>query len=250
MELTFRFKGWRATMLSCFSCCLPRQETTDRSSKTTENEEKKNRRTSASGHAHILSFKSDSAKKRFIAEEVAKVGKAAVPAQAFSFHDLSDATQNFNPDNLIGEGGFGCVYSGHFKSLNQYLKKSTSQFFQTNNKADKAEIFQIPRNSLQKSQLPKVLATCFLKKSHAQPLLKDKKKFPLIADPLLGDNYPLKSLHQALAIAAMCLQEEASVRPLMSDVVAALEFLCTGKRPEDEDGVEEKIMKTLSKKVD
>lgn len=34
-----------------------------------------------------------------------------------------------------------------------------------------------------------------------------------------------KSLYQALAIAAMCLQEEADTRPLMTDVVTALEFL-------------------------
>lgn len=46
-----------------------------------------------------------------------------------------------------------------------------------------------------------------------------------MADPLLEGNYPEKSLYQALAIAAMCLQEEASSRPLITDVVTALEFL-------------------------
>lgn len=46
-----------------------------------------------------------------------------------------------------------------------------------------------------------------------------------MADPLLEGNYPLKGLYQALAVAAMCLQEEASNRPLISDVVTALEYL-------------------------
>ncbi|XP_057809830.1 probable serine/threonine-protein kinase PBL23 isoform X2 [Salvia miltiorrhiza] len=59
----------------------------------------------------------------------------------------------------------------------------------------------------------------------AQPLFKDKKKFHTMADPLLEGNYPEKSLYQALAIAAMCLQEDAASRPLISDVVTALEFL-------------------------
>ncbi|KAL6200996.1 hypothetical protein ACLB2K_024711 [Fragaria x ananassa] len=59
----------------------------------------------------------------------------------------------------------------------------------------------------------------------AQPLLRDRSKFSLIADPLLKGNYPVKGLHQALAIAAMCLHEEADCRPTMSDVVLALEHL-------------------------
>ncbi|PRQ28498.1 putative protein kinase RLK-Pelle-RLCK-VIIa-1 family [Rosa chinensis] len=61
--------------------------------------------------------------------------------------------------------------------------------------------------------------------SWAQPLLKDRSKFSLIADPLLRGNFPVKGLHQALAIAAMCLNEEADCRPVMSDVVLALEHL-------------------------
>ncbi|GAB2284670.1 Probable serine/threonine-protein kinase pbl23 [Dionaea muscipula] len=63
----------------------------------------------------------------------------------------------------------------------------------------------------------------------AQPLFKDKSKFTLMADPLLEGNYPIKGLYQALAVAAMCLQEEASTRPLISDVVTALEYLSSNK---------------------
>ncbi|KAK2973020.1 hypothetical protein RJ640_005563 [Escallonia rubra] len=59
----------------------------------------------------------------------------------------------------------------------------------------------------------------------AQPLFKDRRKFTMMADPLLEGKYPLKCLYQALAVAAMCLQEEASTRPLISDVVTALEYL-------------------------
>lgn len=61
----------------------------------------------------------------------------------------------------------------------------------------------------------------------AQPFFRDPKKFPDLADPLLKGQYPEKDLNQAVAIAAMCLQEEASVRPLISDVVVTLSFLST-----------------------
>jgi hypothetical protein len=59
----------------------------------------------------------------------------------------------------------------------------------------------------------------------AQPLLKDRSKFSSMADPLLRGNFPVKGLHQALAIAAMCLHQEADCRPTMADVVLALEHL-------------------------
>jgi len=61
----------------------------------------------------------------------------------------------------------------------------------------------------------------------AGPLFKDRIQFTKMADPLLEGNYPQKCLYQALAIAAICLQEEADTRPLMADVVTALEFLST-----------------------
>ncbi|XP_030540738.1 probable serine/threonine-protein kinase PBL25 [Rhodamnia argentea] len=59
----------------------------------------------------------------------------------------------------------------------------------------------------------------------AQPKFRDPRLFPDMADPLLHKRFPEKALNQAVAIAAMCLQEEASVRPLMSDVVTTLSFL-------------------------
>ncbi|KAL8103946.1 putative serine/threonine-protein kinase PBL23 [Apium graveolens] len=59
----------------------------------------------------------------------------------------------------------------------------------------------------------------------AHPIFNDRKKFHLMADPLLEDKYPIKGLYQAIAVAAMCLQEEASTRPLISDIATALEYL-------------------------
>ncbi|KAL2336724.1 hypothetical protein Fmac_011170 [Flemingia macrophylla] len=72
--------------------------------------------------------------------------------------------------------------------------------------------------------------------SWAYPVFKDPNKYQELADPLLEGNFPIKSLHQAVAVAAMCLNEEPSVRPLISDVVTALSFL--GTTPGSQDFIE------------
>ncbi|GMN25936.1 hypothetical protein TIFTF001_001132 [Ficus carica] len=63
--------------------------------------------------------------------------------------------------------------------------------------------------------------------SWAQPFFRDPKRFPDLADPLLNGQFPEKDLNQIVAIAAMCLQDEPSARPLISDVVTTLSFLST-----------------------
>ncbi|CDY13906.1 BnaC09g39200D [Brassica napus] len=61
----------------------------------------------------------------------------------------------------------------------------------------------------------------------ARPLFKDRRKFPKMADPSLQGRYPMRGLYQALAVAAMCLQEQAATRPLIGDVVTALTYLAS-----------------------
>lgn len=69
----------------------------------------------------------------------------------------------------------------------------------------------------------------------ARPLFKDRKKFSEMADPKLKGLYPMRGLYQALAVAAMCVQEQATLRPLISDVVTALSYLASQTyKPEPE----------------
>ena len=72
-------------------------------------------------------------------------------------------------------------------------------------------------------------------------MFKDRDQFQKMADPRLEGNYPKKGLYQALAIAAMCLQEDDSARPAMSEVVSALAFLSSNKSPKagDEENEED-----------
>ena len=59
----------------------------------------------------------------------------------------------------------------------------------------------------------------------AEPIFKDPNSFPQLADPNLQGNYPGRGLNQAVGIAMMCLQEDPTVRPMISDVVSALSIL-------------------------
>ncbi|XP_042512501.1 probable serine/threonine-protein kinase PBL7 [Macadamia integrifolia] len=61
----------------------------------------------------------------------------------------------------------------------------------------------------------------------ARPLFKDRRKFPQIADPMLQGQYPVRGLYQALAVAAMCVQEQPTMRPVIADVVTALSYLAS-----------------------
>uniref|UniRef100_A0A7N0TAM2 Protein kinase domain-containing protein n=1 Tax=Kalanchoe fedtschenkoi TaxID=63787 RepID=A0A7N0TAM2_KALFE len=63
----------------------------------------------------------------------------------------------------------------------------------------------------------------------ARPLFKDRTKFFLMADPQLEGQYPRKSLFQALAISAMCIHEQPTSRPAISEVVVALNCLANPK---------------------
>lgn len=59
----------------------------------------------------------------------------------------------------------------------------------------------------------------------SRPFLKDQKKFRQMVDPRLQGCYPRRCLNYAVAITSMCLNEQAHFRPLIGDVVVALEYL-------------------------
>lgn len=63
--------------------------------------------------------------------------------------------------------------------------------------------------------------------SWARPMFNDRRKLPKVADPNLQGRYPMRGLYQALAVASMCIQEEAASRPLIADVVTALSYLAS-----------------------
>ncbi|OAY28528.1 probable serine/threonine-protein kinase PBL23 [Manihot esculenta] len=365
--------------MSCFACCRSDQKISRKSLKRSIKKYAEAKHLSSFAS---LSFKSDSSRRRYITEEIKKMGKGTITAEIFAFRELSNATKNFNPENLLGEGGFGRVYKGQIERTKKVVavKQLDRNGFQGNReflvevlmlsllhhpnlvnlvgycadgdqrllvydymssgsledhlldlapgkvpldwktrmqiacgaakgleylheKANPAVIYRDFKASnilLDENFNPKLSDFGLAKlgptgdKTHvstrvmgtygycapeyaltgqlttksdvysfgvvllelitgkrvidnsrpteeqnlvvwATPLFKDRRKFVLMADPSLEGKYPLKGLHQALAIAAMCLQEEAEIRPLMSDVVTALEYLAVKKGDGDED---------------
>ncbi|WOL04895.1 serine/threonine-protein kinase CDL1-like [Canna indica] len=326
-----------------------------------------------------ISFRSDSGKHRFVAEEILRIGSENIAARVFTYRELATATRNFNSDNLLGEGGFGKVYKGKLKGSDEIVAvKQLDRKGYQGNREFLVEVLMLSllhhpnlvkllgycaegdqrllvyecmsRGSLEDHLLdllpddkpldwhtrmkiaagaakgleylhdianppviyrdfkasnilldenynaklsdfglakvgpigdsshvstrvmgtygycaPEYALTGQLTKMSdvysfgvvflelitgrraidttrpkreqllvlwAEPFLRDKRKYVALADPLLEGKYPIKGLYQALAVAAMCLQEEATTRPLISDVLTALEYLANPKNDE------------------
>ena len=67
----------------------------------------------------------------------------------------------------------------------------------------------------------------FFEFMQSRPFLKDRKKFVQLVDPLLQGCFSARSVHHVVAVTAMCLQEQANFRPLIGDIVVALEYLAS-----------------------
>ncbi|KAB2605912.1 serine/threonine-protein kinase PBS1-like [Pyrus ussuriensis x Pyrus communis] len=366
--------------MSCFQCCMSEEKITRKSLKKSIKEYHDTKTLASFAN---ISFKTDSSRRKYIAEEIAKVGKGNISAQIFAFRELCVATNNFHPDKLIGEGGFGRVYKGRLDGTEQVVavKQLDRNGFQGNREflvevlilsllhhpylvnlvgycADGDQrilVYEYMANGSLEDHLldlapgkkpldwnirmkiaagaakgleylheqanPPVIYRDFKAsnilldenfnpklsdfglaklgptggKTHvstrvmgtygycapeyaltgqlttksdiysfgvvfleiitgrrvidnnrpteeqnlvtwAQPLFKDRRKFTLMVDPLLEGKYHIKGLYQALAVAAMCLQEEAATRPLISDVVTALEYLAVDGEADDANG--------------
>ncbi|CAN4123104.1 unnamed protein product [Withania somnifera] len=70
----------------------------------------------------------------------------------------------------------------------------------------------------------------------SRPFLKDRRKFVHMVDPLLNGQFSVRSLHHAVAITAMCIQEQANFRPIISDIVVALDYLVSQAESSDSQG--------------
>lgn len=56
-----------------------------------------------------------------IAEDILKYDHVKIVPQVYTFRELAAATQNFHPNLLVGEGGFGRVYKGQITRTNEVL---------------------------------------------------------------------------------------------------------------------------------
>jgi hypothetical protein len=81
-----------------------------------------------------ISSKSDVTRHVYAAEEILRITTQNIPSQVLSFKELSDATDKFSCNNLVGEGGFGMVYRGYLKDTKEVIavKQLDKEGFQGN----------------------------------------------------------------------------------------------------------------------
>lgn len=61
----------------------------------------------------------------------------------------------------------------------------------------------------------------------SRPFLKDKRRFPQLADPILQGCYCLRPLYQLAIITSMCLRDQPHMRPSMHEVLIALDHVAS-----------------------
>ncbi|KAL0719747.1 hypothetical protein Bca4012_069071 [Brassica carinata] len=162
----------------------------------------------------------------------------------FSVTDLKAATKNFSRSVMIGEGGFGCVFRGTVRDLEdpsikievavkqlgkRGLQASTMgyaapEYIKTGRLTSKSDVWgygvfiyelitgrrPVDRNKPNGEQ--KLL-------EWVRPYLSDTKKFKLILDPRLEGKYTLKSVQKLSVVANRCLVRNPKARPKMSEVL-------------------------------
>ncbi|CAI9092693.1 OLC1v1028010C1 [Oldenlandia corymbosa var. corymbosa] len=136
-------------------------------------------------------------------------------AKSFSFSELKNATRNFRPDSLLGEGGFGYVFKGWIDEITLTPAKPGSGMVIAVKKL-KPEGFQGHKEWLNLVDW-------------AKPYLGDKRKLFRIMDTKLEGQYPQKGAFTAANLASQCINTDPKLRPRMSDVLAALEDLPSPK---------------------
>ncbi|KAF2318612.1 hypothetical protein GH714_009367 [Hevea brasiliensis] len=163
-------------------------------------------------------------------ETCTKGGSENIAVHTFTFRELAAATKNFRADCLLGEGGFGRVYKGRLESTDQVVAiKQLDRNGLQGNREFLVEVLML--SLLHHPNLVNLIGYCADgdQRLLARPLFKDRRKFAQMADPLLQGQYPMRGLYQALAVAAMCVQEQPNMRPLIADVVTALTYLASQK---------------------
>nr|GLL42779.1 serine/threonine-protein kinase At3g07070-like isoform X1 [Ipomoea trifida] len=163
-------------------------------------------------------------------------GNSNIAAQTFTFRELAAATNNFRQECLIGEGGFGHVYKGRLEKTGQIVAvKQLDRNGLQGNKEFLVEVFML--SLLHHQHLVNLIGYCADgdQRLLAHPIFKDQSRVFELLDPKLKGKAPEKSFKQAVAVAAICLEEDPEVRPLMTDVVSALSFLSEGLQEKGSD---------------
>ncbi|KAL8137694.1 hypothetical protein V2J09_003695 [Rumex salicifolius] len=139
----------------------------------------------------------------------------------YKYKELQAATDDFGPENKIGQGGFGSVYRGTLRNgkiaaikvLSAESKQGVNEFL--------AEIKAIA--CIQHENLVKLYGCCV---EGNQRILAweyyDENELVLLVDYALDGMYDPEQATSVLKIALLCTQDDPKLRPSMSTVVKML----------------------------
>ncbi|KAK4424122.1 putative receptor-like protein kinase [Sesamum alatum] len=139
----------------------------------------------------------------------------------FSFAELQEATNNWDPTAIIGVGGFGNVYLGHIDDgVKVAVKRGNPQSEQGINE------FQTEIQMLSKLRHPINPSLPREQVNLAEWAMQWKRKGLLdkIIDPTLADHINPDSMKKFAEAAEKCLAEYGVDRPTMGDVLWNLEY--------------------------
>ncbi|KAE9456275.1 hypothetical protein C3L33_11843, partial [Rhododendron williamsianum] len=163
----------------------------------------------------------------------------------FTLRQIKAATNNFDPANKIGEGGFGPVYKGVMSDGAVIAVKQLSSKSNQGNREFVNEIGMI--SALQHPHLVKLYGCCIegnqllliyeymennclarglfecLALLHMALVLKQKGNLMELVDPKLGSDFNKIEVTGMINVALMCTNVSPAVRPAMSSVVSMLE---------------------------
>ncbi|KAK5825716.1 hypothetical protein PVK06_020575 [Gossypium arboreum] len=164
--------------------------------------------------------------------------------QVLDFENLAAATNNFDPANKLGKGGFGVVYKGKFQDGQEVAVKRLSRASRQGIEEFTNEATVI--SQLQHRNLVRLLGSCidgeekmlvyeympnksldiFLFDSHNAKLLDWRKRFNIIEgisrDPAVSDSSFDGEILKCIHVGLLCMQNFATDRPTMSTVTSML----------------------------
>ncbi|KAF9683718.1 hypothetical protein SADUNF_Sadunf04G0043400 [Salix dunnii] len=142
---------------------------------------------------------------------------------SFTLRQLSAATNNFDPANKIGEGGFGSVYKGELSD--GYMAPEYALWGYLTEKADVYSFgvvaLEIVSGRSNSSYNPTDENVCLLDRAF---VLQKRGNLMEIVDPKLGsDEFNKVEAEKVIKVALLCTIASPTLRPTMPEVVNMLE---------------------------
>ncbi|KAF9666675.1 hypothetical protein SADUNF_Sadunf16G0253400 [Salix dunnii] len=139
----------------------------------------------------------------------------------FTLRQIKHATNNFDPANRIGEGGFGPVYKGVLSDGPVIAVKQLSSKSRQGNREFVNEIGMI--SALQHPHLVKLPKEDLVYLLDWANVLHERSNLLELVDPRLGSRYSKEEAMKMLKLALLCTNHSPSLRPPMSSIVRMLE---------------------------